>query len=359
MQCLRTGRLLHLVYVHNFGAGKFCEVSIVKVVCLSSGSNLRPSQTKERKRVSLREESSYPPDYSMDEFAQTRQPDNLFDDDFTPIIEPTEPPIQPPRAPRAQDEQKQYPPRQPPQQRAPNTVPENDLNNPIVTDQTQKPAAAVRGDRSATGGVNKPKLTEDELSERLAAVKLKNAKREEAHRLAEADEASFQQREAVASQKRREEGAARRAMDQEREKNRLRKLAVKGGREWDEGKEEQDLNKERASQFRRGAYGAIAYRGGRGGYGNHGAEEAATGDYSQNKGRGRGSRVGRARGGGSRGGRTESAKAENGSQNISRKEDFPSLPKAQRSVELLASPIGEKQESWADQVETVQSGRNS
>ena len=295
----------------------------------------------------------------MDEFAQTRQPDNLFDDDFTPIIEPTKPPLQPPRAPRAQTDQKQYPQRQPPPQRTTDAVPENDPNNPIVPDQTQRPATAVRGDRSATGGVNKPKLTEDELSERLAAVKLKNAKREEAHRLAEADEASFQQREAVASQKRREEGAARRAMDQEREKNRLRKLAVKGGREWDEGKEEQDLSKERGSHFRRGAYGGIPYRGDRGGDGDHGAEGVATGDYSQNRGRGRGGRFGRARGGGYGRGRTEPAKAENGSQSIPRKEDFPSLPGSQRSLEPLASPIGEKQESWADQVETVQAARNS
>ena len=293
----------------------------------------------------------------MDEFAQTRQPDNLFDDDFTPIAEPAEPPIRPPRAPRAQLDQK-HPPRQPPQQRTPDAVSDNDPNNPIIPDQTQRPATAVRGDRSATGGVNKPKLTEDELSERLAAVKLKNAKREEAHRLAEADEASFQQREAVASQKRREEGAARRAMDQEREKNRLRKLAVKGGREWDEGKEEQDLSKERGSQFRRGAYGGIAYRGGRGGYRDYGAEEVATGDYGPNRGRGRGGRIRRARGEGSGRGRTEPAKAENDSQNIVRKEDFPSLPGAQRPLEPLASPIGEKQESWADQVETVQAGRN-
>lgn len=327
--------------------------------CRSSGSKSEFSQTEKRKHTSLCKGSSYDGDYRMDEFAQTRQPDNLFDDDFTPITEPTEPPIQPPRAPRAQADQRQQPPRQPPQQRAPDTVPENDPSSPIIPDQAQRPATAVRGDRSATGGVNKPKLTEDELSERLAAVKLKNAKREEAHRLAEADEASFQQREAVASQKRREEGAARRAMDQEREKNRLRKLAVKGGREWDEGKEEQDLNKERGSQFPREAYGGVAYRGGRGGYGDPGAEEAAVGGYGQNRGRGRGGRFGRARGGGYGRGGTESAKAENGSQSISRKEDFPSLPGTQRSLEPLASPVGEKQESWADQVETVQAARNS
>lgn len=149
---------------------------------------------------------------TMDEFAQTRQPDDLFDDDFIPVTEPTDPPTQPLRAPRSKAPQKQDPQKQPTRQSAPDSTPTDSPNAPTSLEQAPKPPPAVRGDRSATGGVNKPKLTEDELSEKLAAAKLNNAKREEAHRLAEADEASFQRREAQASQKRREEGAARRAM---------------------------------------------------------------------------------------------------------------------------------------------------
>lgn len=285
----------------------------------------------------------------MDEFAQTRQPDDLFDDDFTPITEPTQLPSQPshpPRAPRARAPQKPYPQKQPSQQPAPDIGTEQADSAPVAPEQATKIAPAVRGDRSATGGVNKPKLTEDELSERLAAAKLNNAKREEAHRLAEADEASFQQREAQASQKRREEGAARRAMDQEREKNRLRKLAVKGLREWDEGKEEQDMTRERGNQIRRGAHGGVACRGGRSGENG----EMVHRNHDQNRGRGVGGRV---RGAGPARGRTKLDKGKDDLINIPRHEDFPSLPGAERPIEPLLSPTGEKQ-SWADQVETVQ-----
>ena len=297
----------------------------------------------------------------MDGFAQTRQPDDLFDDDFTPIDEPTQPPIQPPRAPRNKAPQRQYPQRQPSRQSVPDSAPDDSANAPILPEQAAKPTPAVRGDRSATGGINKPKLTEDELSEKLAAAKLNNAKREEAHRIAEADEASFQEREAQASQKRREEGAARRAMDQEREKNRLRKLAVKGGREWDEGKEEHDLSKERGGQFRRGAHGGVAYRGGRGGYRDYGNEEAIARDHGQNRGRGRGGdreRGGRGRGG--RGGKARGGlgKGSNSPPNVQRSEDFPSLPSSQAPAEPLVSPTGEKQ-SWADQVENIQAAQNA
>ena len=286
----------------------------------------------------------------MDEFAQTRRPDDLFDDDFTPIIEHTDSPLQPQQAPRAKPFKRNNS-QKPPPQIPPDTAPTESANITNAPEQAPKPPPAVRGDRSATGGVNKPKLTEDELSEKLAAAKLNNAKREEAHRLAEADEASFQRREAQASQKRREEGAARRAMDQEREKNRLRKLAVKGGREWDEGKEDQDAGKDRGSQFRRGAQGGAGQRGGRGGKPGYGDQDPENQDFSQRPGRSRGGNRGRSeRGGGGRGGRRRGGltTANDETPKIERNEDFPSLPASQRPVEPLASPIGEKQ-SWADE----------
>lgn len=192
----------------------------------------------------------------MDEFAQTRSPDDLFDDDFTPIDEPVIEEFIQPEPPQSRRGRNDGPrgrgrgrPMQHHQQHnqptpskqlssdtpahpsaagvadGPTSTAEASTTEP---DTTPRPSTAVRGDRSATGGTTKPKLTEDELSARLAAAKLNNAKREEAHRLAEADEASFHQREAQASQRRQEEGRARRLMDQEREKNRLRKLGAQG-----------------------------------------------------------------------------------------------------------------------------------
>lgn len=234
--------------------------------------------------------STYEEDPYVDKFAQTRQPDDLFNDDYTPIAEPITQVI-PPIAPRSSHPQPRgrgnptrgrgrgYPrandnpystniaPKNPPPPASisiENTaVPSNDPSDPpktagasavsaVTGPQTTTPP--VRGSRLQTGGVQKPKLTEDELSARLAAARLNNAKREEAHRLAEADEASFQRREAQAKEKRREEGLARRVMEGEREKNRLRKLGARGGREWDEGKEEVQ---EKARGARRGVHGGV------------------------------------------------------------------------------------------------------
>ncbi|KAL8766065.1 MAG: hypothetical protein Q9209_007031 [Squamulea sp. 1 TL-2023] len=331
----------------------------------------------------------------MDEFAQTRAPDDLFDDDFTPIAEPESviqeviqlPPPQTSRGrydhPRGMGRgqpvrQQHTPSAQQPGTSAtkPNTSSTGDttINEP---DTAQKTSLAVRGDRSATGGNAKPKLTEEELSARLAAAKLNNRKREEAHRLAEADEASFQQREAQASQRRQEEGRARRLMDQERERNRLRKLGAQGGREWDEGKEDQPVEPRR-SEYRRGAHGGIlSYQG----LGDRGAESQSDGDafpgdcgYGPRGGRGRGER-GRSRGRGGRGraGYDNSV----GNHEImkppapDKETDFPALPPAapppkantdlpqpqakgeqQSKVEVLEfqAPTDGGQ-SWADEVE--------
>lgn len=101
----------------------------------------------------------------------------------------------------------------------------------------------------------------------MEAVKLNNAKREAAHARAEADEASFQQREQIAQSKRLEERQNRRVMDGERERNRLRKLKAVEGREWDAEKKEEDFAGRggNASQFRRGAHGGVAYDGGHNG----------------------------------------------------------------------------------------------
>ncbi|KAI4243054.1 MAG: hypothetical protein L6R40_003745 [Gallowayella cf. fulva] len=330
----------------------------------------------------------------MDEFAQTRTPDDLFDDDFTPITEPeadVEDFIHPPapRSPRGRGDPSRGRGKPRPTQQQKHT-PSNQTHtasaiNPATTrndtaatepDPAPKAASAVRGDRSATGGNAKPKLTEEELSARLAAAKLNNAKREEAHRIAEADEASFQQREAQASQRRQEEGRARRLMDQEREKNRLRKLGAQGGREWDEGKEEQTVDPRR-SGYRRGAHGgASGYQS----FGDRGVDLQPSQDdfpsgrgFGPRGGRGRGDRGrGRGRGGRGRGGYDHAA---SGFEIVkppapNAETDFPALPSAappksdrnssnsqakaeqQPTVEVpdFQAPAGGGQ-SWAEEVE--------
>lgn len=141
-----------------------------------------------------------------------------------------------------------------------------------------------------------PKLTEDELSARIAAAKLHAAKIAAAHARAEADQASFQEREKVAEEKRRQEFQNRRAMDNERERNRLRKLGAQTGREWDSTKREEDYNpRGGGSQYRRGMHGGVS------GYTRHTHENGSDSGDSHRGGRGRGGRGGRGRG--QRGGR--------------------------------------------------------
>ncbi|MCJ1452291.1 hypothetical protein MMC28_002633 [Mycoblastus sanguinarius] len=322
----------------------------------------------------------------MDEFAQTRGGDDLFDDDFTPIPEPVTQTFEPwanapqrggrngygPRgrgSKRPVDGPMQLPAQSPisdptisndqayspPEQM---TSPQNETDAPTPPPQQPKQPTAVRGDRTATGGITKPKLTEDELSARLAAAKLNNAKRAEAHRLAEADEASFQQREAQASAKRKEEGAARRVMNMERERNRLRKLGAQSGREWDEGKEELDAKQERGSQYRRGVNGGVLYQGGVGQNGYHGGEYNP--DFQERGGyrpRGRGGGD-RGRGGRGRGGFNPKKSAPAAAPNPDT--DFPALPQAPKRIENSQAQPADKEEtsgsalggeSWADEVQ--------
>ncbi|KAL8941334.1 MAG: hypothetical protein Q9216_002319 [Gyalolechia sp. 2 TL-2023] len=325
----------------------------------------------------------------MDEFAQTRTPDDLFDDDFTPDIEPVVQAFVQPPQPQAhkgrsngsrgrgrgrpiqhQHELHQTPAPRPTASPAEHSATANEA--PVVElDSTPKPSTAVRGDRSATGGNAKPKLTEEELSAKLAAVKLNNAKREEAHRIAEADEASFHQREAKASQRRQEEGRARRLMDQEREKNRLRKLGAQGGREWDEGKEDQPANDPRRSRYQRGAHGGVQNYHNSVGPGaelqTNGNDNFRDRDYVPRGGRGRGGR-GRGRGGRGRGGSGNDAESLQ-HQVPNSETDFPALPTAQApkvdgftkapqphneqetKVEVLSfQPADSSGQSWADEV---------
>lgn len=190
-----------------------------------------------------------------------------------------------------------------------------------------------------------PKLTEEELAERMAAAKLNAAKKAAAHARAEADEASFHQREAIAAEKRRQELANRKVMDSERERNRMRKLGAQTGREWDAEKKEEDYNgrRDRGSQFRRGMHGAVS------GYVRRDQQtdgpETFVDDIPESRsrggGRGRGGR-GRGRGGAGRGGRGDFANSQDRlapqtAPGISNESEFPSLPGKPSSKEAATA----------------------
>lgn len=201
---------------------------------------------------------------------------------------------------------------------------------------------AVRGDRHATGGIKKPKLTEDELAEKMARIQIKNASLAAAHARAEADAASFAERETkakqVSDQRRKEERRDRQQMMGEREKNRLRKLKAIGGREWDAEKHEDDFGK-----------------GGR--FDKHGGFAGDQQDYTDGReylyqeprGNSRGGRGGRARQGDRR--REEAPP---------KQEDFPALPPTTKDTTGKSLKDSTPPElanasahaSWADQMES-------
>ncbi|KAJ9486537.1 hypothetical protein VN97_g6810 [Penicillium thymicola] len=184
-------------------------------------------------------------------------------------------------------------PKEPKEETGP--VEEGNGEDQAVNGADSQRVPAVRGDRSATGGLRKPKLTEEELSKRIAAAKENAVKKAAAHARAEADQASFMEREQEAANKRREEVAHRRQMDSEREKNRQRKLKAQTGREWDSQKREEDYDpRGGGSKFRRGMHGGVSGAVRRDSEEAH-PEEAA--DHpGGNRGSGRGGRGGRGRG---------------------------------------------------------------
>lgn len=289
------------------------------------------------------------------------------------------------------------------------TPPPNAPSAPNST-STPSPAAgaarppAVRGSRLLTGGPLRPKLTEAELTEKIASARARSQQLSTAHARAEADAASFAERERVASEKRERERVNRRVLEGERERNRERKmraLAGGGGREWDEGKEVVEGRQGgRGGGYMRGVFGGVGRReGGAGvenGDGGEGERERARG------GRGRGYRS-RGGGGGGGGGRgrgghnkphatstdpsSTSTSAQQQQADISAETDFPSLPTAEKprvetakppppsaaapssntakpsvvqstkatALETPISPGGDG--SWADQVDRVEAAR--
>ena len=115
----------------------------------------------------------YTLDPSVDGFAQTRAPDDLFDDDFTPIAysepvpdptpvvpepQPAQLPREPPRGPRGRGGKRgggrSSPPKAEPAVEAEGTE-AAEVVEAAETPKPERKEGAVRGDRSGTGGIKK------------------------------------------------------------------------------------------------------------------------------------------------------------------------------------------------------------
>lgn len=315
-------------------------------------------------------------DVVAEESMRIRSDDDLFSDDFTPAPEPVltraapqlnlEPAAQAPRGPDAasrargrgrgrgrashdvrnqsrgehdgQSDAAQYTrgedsrAQKPSQAEGPVQKAAPPIENAPTGPRREGPTS-VRGDRHATGGVRKPKLTEDELAQKMAQISLKNADLTAAHARAEADAASFAHREQqakhVAEQRRKEERRDRQQMMGEREKNRLRKLKAMEGREWDAEKQEGD--------FRSGAR-----HDKRGNFSGDKEDYSDGREYLYRE-----PRSDRGRGGG-RGGRIQDRVAP------PKADDFPSLPPttgSKATTDSITEGTKPSSKSWADQVE--------
>lgn len=246
------------------------------------------------------------------------------------------------------------PPPPPPQAAPSNTesTPE-EQSQPTTNPAPQELAGrvhAVRGDRSATGGPAHKKLTEEELTAKMEKMAIINAKKSESHRASEADQAAFQHREKELAKERREKAVVEnrnaRAMEMEREKNRLRKMKAQGGREWDSEKVESDMvdKKGRSSGYERGGFGGVI----QGGLAN--SKYATKDDEESNNqsNRGGGFEIrGRGRGGG-RGGRSGNRGGKSAAQTVPSQEEFPPLSSA-----AVASP--KPGGTWAEEMATTPS----
>lgn len=238
-------------------------------------------------------------------------------------------------------------------------TPQNSQPSEPQTPQQPTRPTAVRGDRHLTGGPAHKKLTEAELTEKMEKMKILNAQKAERFRLSEEDSAAYARKEKEMAKKRVEEQKNARAMDMERAKNRQRKLAAQGGREWDSEKQESDIvdgrGRGRSSDYVRGGHGGVI-RGGLAGsrFAQADDEEGGGGQSIRGRGgfeiRGRGNRGGR---GGSRGGKSSPA-------TVPTPDDFPELPSAPkpstteitRAAEEVKSPIGKPAGDWAEEMAT-------
>ncbi|KAJ3149740.1 hypothetical protein HDU89_003497 [Geranomyces variabilis] len=164
---------------------------------------------------------------------------------------------------------------------------------PTTTAAPQQPRVQpyVNPNRVATGGLDKKRLTEEELDEKMAAIRAKNEALKQKQEAARADEERFNQiesaeraRRKLEDQERRAAQAAQRAAERvrvlesrrvqeqlrrEREENAARKAKSFSGREWDVGKVVggSDTGRNETSNWNDTSPRASGYRqrGGRGG----------------------------------------------------------------------------------------------
>lgn len=247
---------------------------------------------------------------------------------------------------------------------------------PLVSPPRPEPQphriAAVRGDRSATGGPAHKKLTEAELTEKMAKMAIINAQKAERHRLSEADQAAFQNREKELAKERKEKAVAerqnQRQQEMERAKNRERKIKAQTAREWDSEKVDSDIvdgkGRGRSSEYVRGGHGGVIRGGGMAG--SRYATDENDASYNSGPARGRGGFEGRGRGG-ARGGRGGGRGGRGGSSNtVPTAEDFPALPIPSTNVvqptpltaEALNAISDHPAANWAEEMETPIAEKN-
>jgi hypothetical protein len=186
----------------------------------------------------------------------------------------------------------------------------------------------------------------------MEKMKILNAQKAERFRLSEEDSAAYARKEKEMAKKRVEEQKNARAMDMERAKNRQRKLAAQGGREWDSEKQESDIvdgsGRGRSSEYVRGGHGGVI-RGG-----------LAGSRYAQVDGEGEGGQSLRGRGGfdirgrGNRGGRGGSRGGKSTPATVPTPDDFPELPNTTKpsTTETVKSPIDKPAGDWAEEMAT-------
>lgn len=132
-------------------------------------------------------------------------------------------------------------------------------------------------------------------------------------------------------------------MDNERERNRQRKLKAQTGREWDLEKREEDYNpRGGGSQFRRGMHGGVTGHTRRD-FEDGQPEEGSSGHGSPGRGRGRGGRGGRGRGP-SRGPRGERASLRDPAETAGAKSPPPKAPVVNDDADFPSLPAGKKPE---------------
>lgn len=276
---------------------------------------------------------------------QTQEPEQAQQQQ-APQSEPSQPqePSQPKQKPHHQKRQKPAPNNGPPAS-AP-TAPRDKSHRSSEKDSQ---AAAPKEARLQSGANPRQKLTEAELTAKMEQMKIVSAEKTRKFEKAEQDEKQHAQayargmeearkRKVEAEERRRRGEENQRKLNDERAKNRERKLKAMGMKEggWDEGKEA--LAEEESRRGFKGANGGV--RGTRSGGGLGGSRYAREGEeapdvdrFLEDRGRGRrrgGGGGGRGRGGNGRGGRggheAAGERAAEVKQSVPTTDDFPVLP---------------------------------